>query len=503
MEQIINTGEIAEALEASEERYRHLTRLMPVAVFSTDKDGIIIFYNEKAAELWGRYPRLNDPDEIRFCGSWKLFYTDGRPMAHEECPMGKALKYKKAFLNEEIVIERPDGKRIIALVNVDPLFGNDGKLTGGIKVFQDITEHKKTQENTMKLAAIVESSDDAIISKTLNSIITSWNKAAERIFGYKEKEVTGKAINILIPASHQEEEKIILEKIRKGERIEHFETIRLHKEGHEINVSLTVSPVKNEKGEIIGASKIARDITEKIKTENQLRIYTEKLKELNNHKDEFMAMASHELKTPLTVIKANIGLLQLKLNDDFSQEFVTRTMVQVNKLSDLISDLLDISKVQSGNLQLSFSSFDLKKLIIETVEDILQTSPSHKITLEISNKTLPVVADVFRLEQVIVNVVTNAIKYSPAADEIIIAAEYQSDYVTISIKDFGTGIPKQDLKKVFSRFFRVLETSNKFIGSGIGLYISSEIIKRHKGKMWVESEEKKGCTFYFSIPTLQ
>ncbi|MEO6452649.1 MAG: PAS domain S-box protein [Ginsengibacter sp.] len=503
MQYIDNSIEIKEALETSEEKYRHLTRLMPVAVFSTDQDGVITFYNEKAAELWGRSPRLGDPDEIRFCGSLKLFQPDGTPMTHEECPMGKALKYKKSFRNEEIMIERPDGKRVIALVNIDPLFGNDGQLTGAINVLQDITERKKTQLSTMRLAAIVESSEDAIISKTLSGIITSWNNAAERIFGYTDKEIVGKPIYVLIPASHQEEEKVILEKIGKGERIEHFETIRLNKYGQEINISLTVSPIKNERGEIIGASKISRDITEKVRTEEQLRIYTQKLKELNNHKDEFLAMASHELKTPLTVIKANIGLLQLKLNDDFSQEFVTRTMVQVNKLSDLISDLLDISKVQSGNLQLNFTSFDFKKLIYETVENIEHTHPSHKIIFDTVNDKLPIVADMARLEQVIINVITNAIKYSPASDKVVLSAEYHVDFITVSVKDFGIGISKENLKKVFSRFFMVKETIPKILGSGIELYISNEIIKRHKGKMWVESEENNGSTFYFSIPTLQ
>lgn len=495
--------ETEKVLEESEEKYLHLTRLMPVGIYCTNQEGVITFYNEKAEEIWGRSPQLNDYNETRFCGSLRLFNADGTVMAHDQSPMAQALRYKKSFRSEEMEIERPDGKKIWIVVNIDPVFDNNGELTGAVNIFQDITERKQGSEVATRLAAIVESSEDAIISKTLSGIITSWNKGAQRIFGYEDKEIIGKPINILIPATHQKEETTIIEKIKKGEKVDHFETMRVDKHGKQINISLTVSPIKNEKGEIIGASNISRDITQKVKTDKQLRIYNEKLKELNNYKDEFLTMASHELKTPLTVIKANLGLLQLKLNDDVSTEFVNRTMAQVNKLSDLISDLLDISKVQSGKLKLNFTSFDLKELLTETVQNIQQTSPTHKIIIETTHDNLPVVADAMRLEQVIINVVTNAIKYSPASDKVIIQATSQDDFVTISIKDFGIGIPKKALKKVFSRFFRVKETSSKFLGSGIGLYISYEIIKKHKGKMWVDSEENKGSTFYFTIPAFQ
>jgi PAS domain S-box-containing protein len=302
---------------------------------------------------------------------------------------------------------------------VEPLFDNNHILTGTISVFQDISEKKHTEIGMRRLAAIVESSDDAIISKTLKGIITSWNRAAEKMFGYKEDEIIGKSIEILIPLSNRQEEKEIISRIKSGQKIEHFETIRVRKDGTEINISLAVSPLKNDKGEIVGASKIARDITKRVELDNKLRIYREQLEELNNYKDEFMAMASHELKTPLTVIKANLQLLEFKLLQDPNYEFVNKTMKQVNKLGNLIADLFDISKIQAGQLQLNYSEFDLKDLVEETIGSISHTFVSHKIKT-VNGPSIKIAADYQRLEQVLINILTNAIKYSPDAHEIIL-----------------------------------------------------------------------------------
>ncbi len=487
------------ALRESEAKFRQLTGLMPMAIFSTDKNGLITFYNEKAVELWGRRPRLNDPTETRYCGSWKLYKTDGTPLPHDLCPMSSAIKGKKSFRNEEIIMEKPDGTRIYARVNIDPVYSADGEVTGAINVFEDVTEAKRINEGVYRLAAIVESSEDAIISKNLDGIITSWNMGAQKMFGYLPEEAIGKHITLLIPPLLRDEETSIIKKIRSGQKVEHFDTIRMTKDGRSLNISLTVSPIRNEEGVIIGASKIARDITERVKLDNQLRLYNEKLKEMNTYKDEFMAMASHELKTPLTVIKANLQLLQIKLKENPHEEFVSKTMKQVNKLSNLISDLLDVSKIQTGNLQLNLTDFDLCALVTETIDNIQQTASSHKITIEGCTKDAQIKADRLRIEQVIVNVLTNAVKYSPQADKVIVKLSKDDKNVTVCVQDFGIGIPIEDVRKIFSRFYRVRGLASTFSGSGIGLYISNEIVKRHGGKMWVESTEDKGSAFYFSL----
>ncbi len=493
--------EIEETFLEGEEKYKLLARLMPVGVFSTDKDGLITFYNEKAAELWGRRPKLNDPEEKRFCGSWRLFKEDGTSMPHNQCPMAKSLRYKKSFRNEEICIGRADNSRINALVNIDPLFGLHGQLVGALNVFRDITSLKNKQKRRNRLAAIVESSRDAIISQTLDGKIISWNKGAEKIFGYTNKEIIGKNINVLIPPSHHHEESFIIEKIKNDESVENFETIRLTKDGREINSSLTISPVKNDLGEIIGASKILRDITDKVKVENQLREHAEKLRELNIYKDEFMSMASHELKTPLTVIKANLQLLEMQMANDPRKNFVDTTMKQVNKMSHLISDLLDVSKMQAGRLHLNSTILDFNELLNETVENIQHTTTTHKIIKTNLKGHFKIQGDRIRLEQVLFNVINNAMKYSPSSKKIIVKADYSKNKIIVSVQDFGIGIPAENLKMIFSRFFKVKGIPSTFSGTGIGLYIASSIIKRHGGKMWVESELNIGSTFYFSIPS--
>lgn len=494
-------SKIYNALLESEEKFRHLTKLMPVGVYTTDKNGVITFFNDSAAQLWGRTPRLNDSTDLSFSGSLKMYTPQGSVIPHHEFPMTKALGLKKSIHDEEITIEKPDGTRLSFTVNIELLFDANREVSGAINVFQDITEKKKAEIGLRRLAAIVESSEDAIVSKTLNGIITSWNAAAEKMFGYSEDEIIGQPINILIPLSNQDEELRIISKIKAGEKIDHFETVRLRKDGSEITISLSISPIKNDKGQIIGASKIARDITRKVELDNKLRMYTEQLKELNNYKDEFMAMASHELKTPLTVIKANLQLLELQLHNDPNYGFVDKTMKQVNKLGNLISDLFDVSKIQAGQLQLNYSEFDVYELLADTIGSIAHTFNSHKIQTAGDAGPIKITADYHRLEQVLINIITNAIKYSPSGDTVILTARCNYGNVIISVKDFGIGIPKDDLEKVFSRFFRVRGLASTFSGSGIGLYISSEIIKHHGGTMWVESEENLGSTFYFSVPS--
>jgi PAS domain S-box-containing protein len=242
---------------------------LPFAVYVCDRDGLVRRFNRRAAELWGRSPKLGDPNE-RFCGSYRMFRPDGSLLPHHQCPMADVLRTGVSVRQQEVHIERPNGSRGIALVDIEAVRDSNGNIVGAINCFQDITERKRNEEIAQRLAAIVESSDDAIVSKGLDGIITSWNRGAERIFGYLAEEIIGKPITILIPPDHLKEEEGIIERIRRGQRIEHFETVRQRKHGSLIDVSLTVSPVRNAQGKIIGASKVVRDITEHKRREAQI-----------------------------------------------------------------------------------------------------------------------------------------------------------------------------------------------------------------------------------------
>ena len=356
------------------------------------------------------------------------------------------------------------------------------------------------EEKQAILAAIVDSSDDAIISKTLKGIITSWNHSAMKMFGYTEKEAIGKHISLIIPPERLDEETVIIESIRAGKKIDHFETVRVAKDGTRRQISLTVSPVKDRKGKIIGASKIARDISSKIEAEKQRELYTQRLQELNLHRDDFIVMTSHELKTPLTIILANLQLLQQLMATDTRVSFVNTTMKQVLKLSDLVSSLLDVSKIQSGRLELNASLFNLGVLIKEIINNLQRTAEDHRLVFNDKAHKLMVNADRERIEQVIINFISNSIKYMPSPGDIIIEAHKKDGNVVVSVRDTGIGIPEKDLNNIFMRFYRVSGSASSFSGSGIGLFVSSEIIKAHHGRIWAESKIGKGSVFYFSIP---
>jgi PAS domain S-box-containing protein len=246
---------------------RQAIELIPAAVYMTDAEGRISFYNEAAVALWGCRP---EPGKSKFCGSWKLYWPDGTPLPHDECPMAMALRQQRPIRGMEAVAERPDGKRIPFITYPTPLFDATGKLTGAVNMLVDVSQRRRAEQDKQRLAAIVDSSEDAIISKDLRGIIRSWNHGAEQLYGYSKGEVIGKSIALVIPPHLRDEESSILDRLVRGERIEHFETTRMRKDGTLVSISLTISPVRNARGGVVGASTIARDITERKRAELDL-----------------------------------------------------------------------------------------------------------------------------------------------------------------------------------------------------------------------------------------
>ncbi|MEA3209307.1 MAG: hypothetical protein QOE70_2364 [Chthoniobacter sp.] len=252
------------ALRESEQRARDLIEALPAAVYTTDAAGRITFFNRAAVELWGTAPKL---DSDLWCGSWRLYSPNGAPMPHVESPMARALQTGLPVRGEEAIAERPDGTRISFIPYPTPLRDASGVMTGAVNMLMDITERKRAEETRQELAAIVESAGDAIIGKNLEGIIRSWNPSAETLFGYRAEEIIGQPVTRLIPPDRIEEEAQILERIRRGERVTDFETVRRRKDGSLLDVSLSVSPVHDGSGTIAGASKIVRDITERKRAE--------------------------------------------------------------------------------------------------------------------------------------------------------------------------------------------------------------------------------------------
>lgn len=256
------------ALRDNERRFHELIEALPAAIYTTDADGRITFFNRAAVEFSGRRPTLGSDE---WCVSWRLYSSDGTPLPHDQCPMAIALKEGRPIRGEEAIAERPDGTRVPFMPYPTPLRDASGAIVGAVNMLVDISERKAAERIRGDLAAIVESSDDAIISTNLDATITSWNRGAEALFGYPAHEVIGHPVSILYPPDRVGEEEVILTRIRDGERVAHYETVRRRKDGDQIFVSLTVSPVRDASGKIIGASKIARDITARKRADKALR----------------------------------------------------------------------------------------------------------------------------------------------------------------------------------------------------------------------------------------
>lgn len=641
--------------------YDHL----PVAIISSDVDGRLIYANQAAINLLGD---TTEQTSSYWYGTWKMFDQNGKPISPISTPMFK-VDIEKQAQKEELIIENAKSEYRNLLVYSVPTF-YDNKYRGATHTLVDITDQKSDDSRRAMLAAIIESSDDAIISKSLGGVITSWNKAAERMFGYTEAEAIGQHITMLIPEERLDEETHIIGKVTNGETLDHFETMRVRKNGEQLPISITVSPIRNRLGIITGASKIARDITRQKEAELRLQGYIENLEvfnyisktlsedlevkgilqkvtdattqvsgaefgaffynvinekgesymlytlsgapreafekfgmprntdvfrptfegaatvrvdditkdpryghnsphkgmpqghlpvvsylatpvisksgdvigglffghpqprmfteeharlvegiashaavaldnaklyeeiqTLNSKKDEFIGMASHELKTPVTSISGYLQIIEKSpANWEQNQQFIKKAKMQVDKLSGLISDLLDVTKIETGKLPLKLTSFNLVELLREVIDLLANSNTRHQIETRFDVDELIVFADKLRIEQVIVNLLTNAIRYSPKAEKIIVSMTTTEKKVSVSVQDFGIGIEAGHLKQIFTRFYRVDDLASHMSGLGIGLYISKEIVSRHHGKLDVTSKPGEGSTFTFEIP---
>jgi len=313
-----------------------LLEALPVAVYTTDAEGRITFYNRAAAELWGHSPELGSS---QWCGSWRLFWPDGRALPHNECPMAIALKEGRQVRGVEAIAERPDGTRVRFRPYPTPLRDASGRLVGAINLLMDVTVQHDAHLESEWLAAIVVSSDDAIVSKTLDGTITSWNGGATRIFGYESSEMVGQSILRIIPPELHGEESEILARLKRGERIDHYETVRVAKDGRRIDISLTVSPLRDPSGNVVGASKVGRDITERKRAEKLQRILTDELSHrVKNTLATVQAIASQSLaraRTPGDFVASFGGRLQALAN---AHTLLTRSQMQGADVMALVNE---------------------------------------------------------------------------------------------------------------------------------------------------------------------
>src|ERR1700744_192992 len=441
------------------------------AIISKDLNGIVTTWNEGARRIFGY-----TAEEMVGQSILRLIPAELHP---EEDQILAKLRAGEPIEHHETVRVRKSGEKFAISVSISPIRDDAGTIIGGSRIARDISDRQRADESRFRLAAIVDSADDAIISKDLNGIIKSWNKGARRLFGYEEQEIIGQSILRLIPAGLQYEEDEILRKLRAGEKIDHYETTRLHKSGELLEVSVTISPIRNSTGEVIGASKIARSIAERKKLERQL-IQSEQLAATGR----MAATIAHEINNPLASI---MNLIFLARQDGASSEEVQRYLTTAE------SELERVSHIARQTLGYYRDSASPKEIYLhDSMENVLavyrQKLLNHGITVDSKfNDLRKTFAHSGEIIQIFSNLVSNAIDAMPYGGTLSIsiapAMQLEGDRIQIVIGDTGCGIKRENLQKVFDPFF----TTKGSLGTGIGLWVSKQLVERHGGQISISS----------------
>jgi PAS domain S-box-containing protein len=497
-----------QALELKTEELAHLLSMMRATLESTT-DGILVTngegkitgFNEKYVEMW-RLPRgLLDAQAyapLRVAASQQLKDPEGflaRIHAIEASSMPESFD----------VLEFVDGRVFERYSKLQTI---EERNVGRVWSFRDITERNQAEIVSQRLAAIVSSSDDAIVGKDLTSIVTSWNAGAERIFGYSASEMIGTSIMRLIPSDHQGEEEQILSRIRRGERVNPIETVRVAKDGRLLDVSITVSPIKDSTGTVVGASKVARDISERKRAEERLRAAKISAERANQAKDDFMAVLSHELRTPLTpALAAASYLAEHEALPPELREEVTAIRRNVQFEARLIDDLLDLTRITRGKLQLHHEAVDAHRLVHNALtivhEDIVRKE--LKVVTDLAAPEHHLWADPIRIQQVFWNLLNNAVKFTPPGGRITVRTSNDGGRFAFEISDTGVGIEPEHQARIFNAFEQgEVSIIRQFGGLGLGLTISQTLLKLHGGTISVRSDGKnRGATFTVTLEVLR
>lgn len=404
----------------------------------------------------------------------------------------------------------------------------EGEVSGRVWCYRDVSDRHAADIASRRLAAIVASSDDGIIGKDLRSIITSWNAGAERIFGYTAKEMIGASIMRLIPPDRRAEETQILNRLKSGERLDHFETVRTTKDGRSVNVSISVSPIKDSEGTVVGASKIVRDITAAKELEKAMQraiaeadsLNRERLRLLESErearsraelasrmKDEFLATLSHELRTPLNAVLGWVNILRM---DDCEGEELKEGLGVIERnakaQAQIIEDLLDMSRIISGKVRLDAQPVNLPAVLNESIDTVRATANAKGVILQATIEPFAgsINGDPHRLQQVFWNLLNNAIKFTPRDGKVRASLRVVDSSVEITVADTGEGIAREFLPIIFDRFQQGdASTARRHGGLGLGLAIVKQLVEMHGGKVWVQSEGLgQGATFHVRLPLM-
>ena len=476
--------------DASEARLAAIVASSDDAIVSKDLNGVLTSWNRAAEQMFGYTA------EEAVGRSIDLIIPDDR-RDEEQYVLGR-VRLGLGIEHYETVRRRRDGSLLDVSLTVSPIRVN-GAVIGASTIARDITAAKRIEREAFRLAAIVNSSDDAIVSKDLDGQILTWNHAAERIFGYTADEAVGRNITMVIPEDRLNEETEVLARIRAGLSVEHFETVRRRKDGQLINISLTVSPIRDAAARIIGASKIARDVTAQ-------RRLQDRADDASRMKDEFLAVLSHELRTPLNTV---LGYARMLRRDDKRMSGETRERAldalerNAESLRRLVNDVLDTSRIVTGKLRLAMEPLPLDEVVEAAVATVQPAADAKRVSVKVQiDRNLPVVGDRDRLQQVVWNLLTNAVKFTPPEGSVAVRLSSTRGRAELSVQDTGVGIASADLPYVFQRFWQAQTgASREYGGLGIGLALARHLIELHGGAIAVASAGAgHGATFTVTLP---
>jgi PAS domain S-box-containing protein len=499
------------ALAENEERFRTLVANVPGVIFrcAIDNDWTMEYLSDEIEELVG-YPSSDFVgNSVRTFAS--IIHPEDAPVVSKE--VGGAVAARRPYTIEYRVVHRNGDLRYVVERGQAIVGGSrEPKLDGAIF---DLTARRLAEDERLKLASIVESTDDAIISVDLKGNILSWNHGAESVFGFSVEEALGQPLSIMAPPDREDEPFVFLEELVRDKEVAHHETVRRRKDGVLVDVSLTLSPLTDAAGKLIGASAIARDTTQRKQAEfererlvQELEAQNESLLELDRLKDEFVALVSHELRTPLTSIRGYLELLLEgeagDLNDE-QRQFLGVVERNAHRLLALVGDLLFLAQVEAGKLSLEIGAVDLAAVAAESVETTRPLAEEKGVTLTLATGPLPLLAgDRARLAQLLDNLISNGIKFTPAGGRIDVRARGERGNAVLEVRDTGMGIAPEEQQNLFERFFRSSKATEQAIpGTGLGLAISKAIVQAHGGRITVASDESTGSTFRVSLPIRQ